>query len=186
GLSPADVAAIAADPSLMEGLRPELTMSHLACADEPDHPGNAAQLAVFSALRLRLPAAPCSLANSSGIFLGPAWHFDLARPGAALYGINPTPHHSNPMRPVVRLSARVIQLREVDAGAGVGYGMTVRAERPMRLATLSIGYADGWPRNACTTGSHGVAARPCCGRGSRLRIILDVSASTLRVHEGRV
>ena len=95
-----------------------------------------------------MPAAPASLANSSGIFLGAAYHFDLARPGAALYGVNPMPGQPNPMRPVVSLSAKIVQTRELPAYVGVGYGHAYRTVAPMRTATISLGYADGWPRRA--------------------------------------
>ncbi|TIU44157.1 MAG: alanine racemase, partial [Mesorhizobium sp.] len=94
----------------------------------------------FDRLRKMLPAAPASLANSSGIFLGPAYHYDLARPGAALYGVNPTPHEANPMLPVIRLEAKVAQTREIGAGTGIGYGHTHQADGPLRLATISLGY----------------------------------------------
>ena len=100
----------------------------------------------FAAACARLPAAPRSFANSSGLFLGPAYASDLARPGAALYGINPTPGHPNPMRPVVRLRARVLQLRDVPPGESVGYNGQWTALRPSRIATVSVGYADGFPR----------------------------------------
>jgi alanine racemase len=89
---------------------------------------------------------PASLANSSGIFLGPDAHHDLVRPGVALYGANPTPGHINPMRPVVRLEARVLQLRETPEGETVGYGAGWTARRPTRLAVVSAGYADGYLR----------------------------------------
>jgi alanine racemase len=122
-------------------------MSHLACAERQDHAMNRVQLARFTAARSRLPAAPASLANSSGIFLSPDFHFDLARPGAALYGIAPVAGEANPMRPVVRLRGRIIQVRDVPAGAQVGYGASWTATRPSRIATVSVGYADGYLRS---------------------------------------
>jgi alanine racemase len=144
GLSPAELEAVAANPASLDGLDVTLVMSHPACADEPDHPANAAQLACFEKARCKLPAAPASLANSSGIFLGPAFHFDLVRPGAALYGVNPTPASPNPMRRVVRLQGKVIQTREVPAGAGVGYGYSWIAPAPTLIAAVSVGYADDY------------------------------------------
>jgi len=122
-----------------------------------------------------LPSAPASLANSSGIFLGSAYHYDLARPGAALYGINPTPHRTNPMRQVVRLSARIIQLREVSENAGIGYGHTALATKPTRLATISLGYADGWRRSADTAAFMNGVRLPFIGRVSMDSIILEVT-----------
>ena len=134
--------------SAFDGLDLRLVMSHLACADEPDNPANEAQRLAFEALRQKLPQAPASLANSSGIFLGKDFRYDLARPGAALYGVNPTPGKANPMRQVVRLDAKVIQTRDLEAGIGVGYGYAFRTTGPLRLATIALGYADGWPRRA--------------------------------------
>ena len=119
---------------------------------------------------------PASLANSSGIFLGEPYHYDLARPGAALYGINPQPGRANPMLPVVRLAAKVVQTRELPAGAGVGYGWAFRSEAPFRLATIALGYADGWPRNAAGAAWYEGVRLPFAGRVSMDSITLDVSA----------
>jgi alanine racemase len=101
-------------------IRWQALISHLACADEPDHPLNRDQRARFVALRQRMERVPASLAASSGIFLGREYHFDLVRPGAALYGVNPQPGRPNPMRQIVRLKARILQVREVDRGQPVG------------------------------------------------------------------
>jgi alanine racemase len=183
GMAPAEVEAIAADPQALDGIETVLVMSHLACADEPDHPANRAQLEAFRRLHRMLPAAPASLANSSGIFLGSEWHFDLARPGAALYGINPTPTADNPMLPVVRLEAKVIQTRTVGVGAGIGYGHTVVADGPFDLATISLGYADGWRRRAAAFAHFGAVRLPFIGRVSMDSIVLDISdlpAGTLK------
>ena len=107
---------------------------------------NEAQREKFSTACDGLPPAPRSLANSSGIFLGEKFGSDLARPGAALYGVNPTPAAENPMRPVVKLRARVLQVREIMSGESVGYNATWRAARISRIATVPVGYADGWLR----------------------------------------
>lgn len=176
GMAPAEVDAVANDPQALEGIDVRLVMSHLACADEPDHPANRAQLEAFKALRSRLPQAPASLANSSGIFLGGGYHFDLARPGAALYGINPTPGRPNPMRPVVGLSAKVIQTRTLEADIGVGYGHSLRTNGAMAVATISLGYADGWLRSASTCAWFEGVRLPFAGRVSMDSIILDISA----------
>jgi len=175
GMPPAEVEALAADPHNLDGIEVRLIASHLACADAPGHPANPAQRAEFERLRALLPKAPASFANSSGIFLGSDYHYDLGRPGAALYGINPTPHLQNPMRPVVGLSARIIQLREVPAEAGIGYGHTHSAKQPMRLATIALGYADGWHRNAVAAAFHAGRRLPFVGRISMDSIIIDVS-----------
>ena len=184
GLAPIDVEAIAADTKLLDGLEVQLVMSHLACADSADHPANQAQKEAFESLRAMLPAAPASLANSSGVFLGGAFHFDLLRPGAALYGINPTDGAANPMRQVATLSARVIQLRAVGPGTGIGYGHVKVADRPTSLATVSLGYADGWPRSAATHAFFRGQRLPFAGRVSMDSIILDTSAITDRPREG--
>jgi alanine racemase len=176
GLPPAAVEDLADDLRALAGLDVRLVMSHLACADTPEHPANRAQLATFRALRARLPDAPASFANSSGIFLAPDYHFDLARPGAALYGINPTPGLANPMRNVVKLAARVIQIREVPAGTGVGYGHSFATTAPSRLATLSLGYADGWHRCAGAAALHAGERLPFVGRVSMDSLSIDISA----------
>jgi alanine racemase len=178
GLSPAELHDIAADPQALLGVRVEMVMSHLACAEQPGHPANAAQRERFVAARRLLPPAPASFANSSGLFLGPDYHFDLGRPGAALYGIAPVAGAPNPMRAVVQLQARVIQTREVEAGSAVGYGEAWRAPRPTRIATVSAGYADGWLRSLGNTGAawfEGVEL-PLVGKVSMDTITLDAGA----------
>jgi alanine racemase len=176
GMSPAEVEELAREPKSFDGLAITLVMSHLACADEPGHPANERQWLAFERLRKMLPEAPASLANSSGIFLGPAFHFDLVRPGAALYGINPTPAEPNPMAPVVRLQAKVIQTRSLNEGAGVGYGHTFRTSGPLDVATISLGYADGWHRRAASAAWFDNVRLPFVGRVSMDSIILDISA----------
>ncbi|RUZ79977.1 alanine racemase [Mesorhizobium sp. M7A.F.Ca.US.006.01.1.1] len=185
GMAPQDVDRIAADPQAFDGIDIRYVMSHLACADEPEHPANEKQRSAFERLRAMLPKVPASLANSSGIFLGPTFHYDLARPGAALYGINPTPAKSNPMLPVVRLQAKVAQTRRVEKGAGVGYGHTYHAQGPLRLATISFGYADGWQRRAASAAWFEGVRLPFLGRVSMDSIILDISALPAgRLREG--
>jgi alanine racemase len=184
GLAPQDVELIAADDSLLHGLSVQLVMSHLACADEKEHPANEAQRGEFERLRALLPDAPASLANSSGTFLGKGFHFDLLRPGAALYGINPTPWSANPMRQTLSLRARVIQTRRVRAGTPVGYGHRSVAARDATLATISLGYADGWPRNAGTFAFHLGQPMPFLGRVSMDTIVLDMTDLTHMPREG--
>ena len=131
-----------------------LLMSHFACADEPANPLNTQQIQRFREIRTLYRGIPASLANSSGIYLGPAAHCDLVRPGAALYGINPTPGAKNPMQPVVNLRARVLQIRSVAKNATVGYGATWTAERDTcHRLLVAAGYADGFPRAAAATAS---------------------------------
>lgn len=143
GLGVAEQEKLFADMSRLNGLTIEGIMSHLACADIPDHPMNALQYDLFKNITQRFPGIPCSLANSSGIFLGPQYHFDMVRPGAALYGLNPTLQKENPMRRVVSLDIPVIRCRLVYKDAHIGYGATFRFEKDSWVATLSAGYADG-------------------------------------------
>jgi alanine racemase len=123
-------------------------MSHLACAEALQHPLNARQLTAFREVARLFTGVPASLANSSGLFLSPQVQFDLVRPGAAIYGVNPTPEADNPMQPVVNVKARVVQVRNVERGDTVGYGATWTARRPTRLALVAAGYADGYFRAA--------------------------------------
>ena len=141
-----------------------LLMSHLACAEVAGHPLTTSQIRLFRELRLLYHGVPASLANSSGIFLGDSAHFDMARPGAALYGLNPTPGRANPMRNVVELTGRILQLREVARGDTVGYGATWTAKRASRLAVIALGYADGLMRAASGTGSREGAGAIIAGK----------------------
>ena len=177
GLTPDEVAAIAADPAMLADIDVVLVMSHLACGDEPDSAANAAQRARFKELATMLPAAERSLANSGGTFLGNGFHGDLVRPGIALYGGAPQAGRPNPMRPVVALDARIVQWRDVPAGTGVGYGLTSVAPHDRRIATLSYGYADGWPRMLSNRGTAYVAGvrAPIAGRVSMDSICIDVT-----------
>ena len=146
GLSCREIETLAAAPELLDGIGLRYLVTHLAAAEIADDPMNETQRRRFAAACAALPAAPRSLANSSGVFLGPAFASDLARPGAALYGINPAPGHPNPMRNPVRLRARVLQVREIAAGEAVGYNASWTAARPSRIATVAVGYADGFLR----------------------------------------
>lgn len=179
GLSAEDVAALAGDGALLGALRLELVMTHLACADEPAHPLNALQLERFESLRARLPALPTSIGNSAATLAGPEYRGDLVRPGLALYGGRALAAGPNPMQPVVRLEARILQLRDLPAGATVGYGATWRAAAPCRIATLGAGYADGYPRSLSNRGYASADGRrlPVVGRVSMDMTMIDVSAA---------
>src|SRR5215813_5384852 len=161
----------------LRGLRLALIMSHLVASEEQSNPVNGEQLARFRAFARAMPGAPTSLANSSGIFLGPDYHFDLLRPGAALYGINPLPGQPNPMLPVVTLHARILQTRRIDAFQTVGYGGAWRSARPSRVATIALGYADGYFRTLINrTHVHLAGHRvPVIGRISMDLVTLDVT-----------
>jgi alanine racemase len=147
GLDRAELAVLQQDHARLAGIDLTYIMTHLVSSELVDDPVNQHQLARFDAACAVLPPARRSLANSSGVFLGDAFSSDLARPGAALYGINPSPGVANPMRQVVRLAARVLQVRDVHPGESVGYNATWRATRPSRVATAGLGYADGWHRS---------------------------------------
>tara|TARA_R110000772_G_scaffold41808_1_gene97589 strand:+ start:172127 stop:173263 length:1137 start_codon:yes stop_codon:yes gene_type:complete len=177
GLDRREYARVVADPSLLDGLDIQIVMSHLASADE-DSPQNAQQLALFRDARAHLPMGQASFANSSGVFLGPDYHFDLARPGVALYGVNPTPGSPNPMAQVVRLKAKILQVRDVDSAETVGYGATHRIAGPSRIATLPVGYADGYLRSLGNraTAYIGDYEAPLVGRVSMDLITIDVTA----------
>ncbi|MEX0921276.1 MAG: alanine racemase [Rhodovibrionaceae bacterium] len=177
GLMPSDTDALLADPEILSAFGKLQVMSHLACADTPDSAMNEAQRAAFARIASALPRATASLANSYGVFLDPAYHFDLARPGIALYGGNPAPAGINPMRQVVRLQGRILQVRQIDAPQSVGYGATFRAEGPLRLATVAAGYADGYLRYLSNRGHAWVGDKRVAvvGRVSMDLISLDVT-----------
>lgn len=159
-----------------------LVMSHLVSAEQLNSPMNAKQLATFRSIASEFSGVPAALANSSGIFLGAPFQFDLVRPGAALYGVNPTPEADNPMQPVVELKARIVQIRNVERGESVGYGGTWTARRPTKLAIIAVGYADGYFRAASSNdGTRGadviVAGKRCpiAGRISMDLIAIDIT-----------
>jgi alanine racemase len=159
------------------GFAPLYVMTHLVASEVADDPINAMQAARFAAVCAGFAGVKRSFANSSGIFLGEAFASDLARPGAALYGINPTPGAANPMQPVVRLRAAVLQVRAIAAGESVGYNATWRAARASRIATVAVGYADGWLRSLSNRG-HAVfdgAPVPLVGRVSMDLTNFDVT-----------
>ena len=160
----------------LAGLEIDTLMSHLACADEPDHALNARQLAAFRAVRDRIPARRYSLANSAGILLGRDYGFDLTRPGIALYGGVPVPAATG-IRPVAAIEAQILQIRSVTAGQTVGYGATWQAPDDRRIALLNLGYADGYmrlfaPGAFATVGDQRL---PLVGRISMDLIAVDVT-----------
>jgi alanine racemase len=126
----------------------ELLMSHFVASQFAESPRNTEQMLAFRNIRALFRGVPASIANSSGIFLNPPAHLDMVRPGAALYGVNPTPNKPNPMQPVVELKARIAQVRSIEFGETVGYDATWTARRPSRIAVVTMGYADGIFRSA--------------------------------------
>jgi alanine racemase len=168
-LCPADWKILAADPKIRDTL---LVASHLACADEEGHAQNRAQLQEFCRMTDGL-GLPRSLAATGGVLLGSDYHFDLTRTGIGLYGGAPFAD----ARPVVRLSVPVIQVRDVEVGASVGYAASWVARRPTRIATCSAGYADGLPRSLSNHAVLWADDRPCplVGRVSMDLITVDVT-----------
>ncbi len=183
GFAPGEALALAregADTVRAAGIG--LLMSHFAASEDEADPANARQIAAFAEIAAAFPELPASLMNSSGHFLKGCPAYRLTRPGYALYGGNPTPDRANPMQPVVSLQSRIIQLRDVEAGTQVGYNGRWTAKRRSRLATICLGYADGYPRNASGTdtvpgGTALVGGVPCpfVGSVSMDLIILDVT-----------
>ena len=178
GLTPREFERLADGLRCSSAICWRAVISHLACADEPAHPLNSQQRSRFATVRGRFGDMPASLAASSGIFLGREFHFDFVRPGAALYGVNPLAGVPNPMRQIVRLDARILQIREVDAGQPVGYGASHVMAAAGRLATVAVGYADGWLRSLSHRGSGriGGVRVPLVGRVSMDLAVFDVTA----------
>ncbi len=170
--------------SPLEEFEPALLMSHFVSSEVPDDPVNARQIEAFQAVRAAFPNVPASLCNSSGVFLPQGPFFDLVRPGYALYGGNPSPCRANPMRPVVRLDVSVIQVRDAQDRESVGYNGQWTARGPRRLATLSVGYADGYPRAASATDAKiktGTAVSEAIVAGRRCPLAGRVSMDLLSV-----
>jgi alanine racemase len=181
GISAAEAAALA-PRTQTESHGITLLMSHLACAEIPDHPLTAAQIKLFREIRGLYSGIPASLANSSGIYLGDPALYDLVRPGAALYGVNPTPGRANPMKGVVELTGRILQVRNVARDETVGYGATWTAKRASRIVIVALGYADGLLRSASANdgrpgGKAVVAGKSCpiAGRISMDLVCVDVT-----------
>lgn len=147
GLSVEEAVAVANDPARPASFSPVLIMSHLACADDPSNPLNAYQLKRFREASAAFEGVDASLANSGGVFLGSDYHFDLTRPGIAVYGGEAVDDVPNPMKPVVTAEARIIQIRNVASGGHASYGASARFHRDSRIATVSVGYADGYHRS---------------------------------------
>lgn len=178
GLTPAETNQFIKDSALRERLDISLVMSHLACSDDRANPMNARQLADFTALTRHFPGIPASLANSGGILLGPDYHFDLARPGLLLFGGNPCqePMPEN-IRPAFQITGKILQIRQLEAGQSVGYGSTWTADRTCRIATINIGYADGYLQmfNNCGQAFARETLLPIVGRVSMDMIAVDVT-----------
>lgn len=160
GLDESELTILQQDHTRLRGIGFRYIMTHLVSSEIADDPLNSMQWQRFTTACARLPKAPLSVANSSALFLPRPMPDDLARPGAALYGINPTPGDANPMQTVVRLRARVLAVREIGEGRTVGYNATWQANSPRRIATAAIGYADGLHRTLSNRGQAFFDAKP--------------------------
>lgn len=176
GLSLNTALAAAKDPALSDELDLKLLMTHLACGDEPIREENGDQLRRFEAVAAHFPGVRKSIANSAGAFLADNFHHDMVRAGVALFGVAPTAEATT-LQPAVRLEARILQIRTIEAGTGVGYGLDHVATTSQRLATIAMGYADGWPRSL---GSKGAAWY----QGVRLPIVGRISMDSLTIDIG--
>lgn len=183
GLIARDVRRIAAErAALLHGVDVKLIMSHLASADNPADPKNREQLLAFETLTALFPGIPRSLAASDGLMLGRAYHFDLVRPGYALYGGQASQSNPAPVQSAVSVSARILAINDVPPGETVGYSATWRAMRPSRIATIAAGYADGIPRSASASDGRsggyvmiGGTLAPIVGRVSMDLTTVDVT-----------
>jgi alanine racemase len=182
GLAARETRRIATEPALLDGIDVRLIMSHLASADNAADPKNREQLLAFETLTHLFPRVPRSLAASDGLMLGPAYHFDMVRPGYALYGGQASLINPAPVRAAVTVAARILAISDVARGETVGYSATWRATRPSRIATIAAGYADGVPRSASAPdgrpGGHVLIAgqlAPIVGRVSMDLITVDVT-----------
>lgn len=182
GLPARDVRRIANEADVRANLSLQLIMSHLASADNPADAKNREQLLAFETLTALLPGVPRSLAASDGLMLGPAYHFDLVRPGYALYGGQASQSNPAPVRAAVTVMARILAINDVPRGETVGYSATWRAMRPSRVATIAAGYADGVPRAASAPDGRpggnvmiGDTLAPIVGRVSMDLITVDVT-----------
>lgn len=179
GLEKSEVDTLIEDPSPLTNIELSCWMSHLACGDEPDHPMNEQQRIRLSQTVQNLPDAPICLANSAGCLMDPSFHFDLVRPGLALYGGNPIPSEPNKFMPVLTVKAPILRIRTVKAGESVGYGASFTAKSSRQIAIVAIGYADGLLRILGDRGTISVngQAVPIVGRVSMDLLALDISES---------
>ncbi len=187
GLDEGELRILGERPETLMELKLDFVLSHLASAEDPENPTNVRQLERFRTALTLTPGARASLANSSGTFLGPEYHFDLVRPGAALYGVNPTPSRPNPMAQVVRAQGKILQVRTIDTPRGVGYGSTYEATAGAKIATVCVGYADGYHRCLSNVGYVYVGEHevPVVGRVSMDLITIDVTqVSDTHAHSG--
>lgn len=177
GLSICEIDELTASADKLSHIEPILIMSHLASADDPLSGDNERQRLRFEAAAAFFPAVARSLSNSGGSFLGGPYHYEMVRSGIALYGVDPQPGLAAAMQPAVSLKAQIVQVRSVPAGQGIGYSLTSAADRDRRIATVPVGYADGWPRRLGNRGFAFVGQHrvPIVGRISMDSLLIDVT-----------
>jgi len=161
----------------LNGLELTYVMSHLVSGELVDDPVNISQLTSFKKFHSSFSNIPASLANSAGSFLGSDYHFSMTRPGIALYGIHPFEDLDSPLKPAFDWHARIIQIRNAAAGDKVGYGGTYQLNRDSQIATLGVGYADGYRRQLGGMANVSISGRsaPVVGRVSMDSITVDVT-----------
>jgi alanine racemase len=176
GMEAHEAKRLAENPDLYSNLDILYIVSHLACSDDPYHLKNPEQLHCFEQLTAPFPNIKRSLAASGGIFLNKKFHFDMVRPGVALYGVAPNSHRPNPMLPVASLKAQILKIRTVKPGDSVGYGASITADSECYVATVGIGYADGLHRTLSNRGFVGINKKPAhiIGRVSMDLITIDI------------
>ncbi|WP_317993652.1 alanine racemase [Bartonella gliris] len=177
GLDKKELQKLIKQPTIFEKAEIKYILSHLANGEDNTHSSNYTQLATLKTILAQLPACKVSFANSGGIFLGNDFHFDLVRPGIALYGVDPRGKHPTPLKPVLKIEAQITQIRSVDAGVPTGYGETFITRKPSTLATISVGYADGLPRILSNKGAVYFNGQklPIVGRISMDSIVVDAT-----------
>ena len=183
GFSPYDVQALIASPASFETIKLTRIISHMACADEPSHPQNAAQHNLFTELTSQLPQAKLSLANTAATLLGADYHFDEVRPGVGLYGASPVGTTDHPFKPVVRIRAPILQLRPLGPNQAVGYGAHYVTDKPRLAATIALGYADGLLRSSSPGGYGRIQGQavPFMGRISMDFSVVDVTGLNVQI-----
>lgn len=182
GLDSKETPQLLDDLSILSPLNLSAIMTHFACSDERAengdiHEATIRQAKAFKAIAKHFPDTPKSLSNSAGVFCDSAYHMDNIRPGMALYGLNPTPHTDNPMQNVVSLNARILQVRQALKGEAVGYSETYRFKKDAIIATVGLGYADGFLRSLSNKGTMYYKGAPCpiVGRVSMDSVSVDIS-----------
>jgi alanine racemase len=183
GLDANDAAALIARPEMLAGIDLALIMSHFACADEIGNDKTQQQYDAFLKIAGHYPKIHRSMANSAGTFQNRLFHFEMVRPGMALYGLNPMPSEKNPMKPVVSLRAPVLQLKTAMPGETIGYGATYRFESKANIAIVSVGYADGFLRSLSNQGALYWKGYRCDIRGRVSMDLVAVELSELPEHD---